>query len=318
MQFVQQMADALKLDRGRVLQAVLAAVLMLLGMGTFKPGMPSQPSAPAVAPAPAAPKIVVLDGSADSIPLDLIQSPRAFSQSEAIRETSTILDPAGWYEDHKDQVKAGLDRPIVRLLLRRHLAKLDPDEAVQGRQLLDRLERGEKLRGLDPARVTKFLERIIPILEMIVPFVPPPYDVAVQAAIEFLKLILANRLTPEMVDAAAAIAPCKYMLCSNLDPPLPDPARRRISLEDLWDRVEAGEEITIAVGIPATGKQYSCEAPRCWLVCGNVETKGPGVYRCYLDHGTVTIAVVLLPVPMPACANGRCTPLPPPAGRTPR
>lgn len=304
MQFVHKIFQKLNLDRGRVAQAFLAAILMLLGMGTFKPGMPSstpQPILPAPAPVPEPAKIVIIDGSSDevAIPLEMLKKPRVYSQKDAIFETDAVADPRAWYLQHKAQIQQGLERPIVKLLLRRHLSKLtDPADVADVRQMLDRLDRGDSLRGIDPARVTRFLERIIPILEMIVPFVPPPYNVAVEVVIEFLKLILANRLTPEMI--AAEIAPRNFMLTANVDMPIRWSDKSQITLEELYDRVDSGEEITIAVGVPATGRQLACAAPQVRIAYGRIVTKPPGVYRVYLLRGAVVVEGI------PKCIGGNC------------
>jgi hypothetical protein len=266
--YLHRGVEALKLDRGRVFQAVLAAAMVLLGFNTFKPDMTNTITN----------KVVLLDGAdEDSLPIDLIQKPRDYTRADAIAETAYIQAPHSWYASHSVEVKEGLERPLVSRIIRRHINRIDdPAEAAEARKLFEKVGRGEPLRGVETDRLTRFLERIIPILELIEPFVPPPYNVAVSVAVEFLKLILANRLA----DDVEAIAPCNFPMDDREMPDLApdDPA--------LFCGADGGIEFIQQPQCTGNGCRPAVTPPEDLSLPQQMAGPGPRVYHAYGERST--------------------------------
>ncbi len=168
------------------LNVALFAVCSLLMMGCNQSASPTFQS----------PKIVVSPSNSESNYTDTI--------TKAIIDTAAVEDVAAWHVEHDVSAIQGLGsrKPLLE---KRTRFIVDQGTRTAGQAFLNAIEEhfeadGEpsysfdrsKLVGIDPEKLHRWAAIALTFLEIAEPFVPPPYNLGVHAAVMLLKLYLAQ------------------------------------------------------------------------------------------------------------------------------
>lgn len=133
------------------------------------------------------------------------ESQQAYDEALArsIADTTAIEDVQAWHRLNDDHAIQGIGFKKRSLDLRTALI-VDQGTRTAGRAFLDAIDyevddagddyytlNRSKLEGIDPEKLKRWAAIALTVLTIAEPFVPPPYNLAVHAAIMLLKLYLA-------------------------------------------------------------------------------------------------------------------------------
>lgn len=124
--------------------------------------------------------------------------------AKAIVDTAAIEDVAVWHIEHDRSAVQGLGWR-KRSLERRTSLILDHGTREAGRAFLAAITEtiddnedliytldAKRLEGIDPDKLKRWAAIALTVLEIVEPFVPPPYNLGVHAAVMLLKLYLSQ------------------------------------------------------------------------------------------------------------------------------